>query len=126
MQYSTLSEVSTSVRSINADLAISSKPCITLALPPLLSLKSAGACWHTLFSHGVIAKGFSAAPRKEGKGLEISFADMAMLGKSISFVKYDGGLVVEGLRSLLIPVTELPEDGTLQWHLEHKIKQNEP
>jgi hypothetical protein len=61
-----------------------------------------------------------------GKGLEISFADMVLLGQSMSFIEYDEGLIVEGLRSILIPVENLQKDDAIQWHLEYKRQNKLP
>jgi hypothetical protein len=83
-------------------------------------LVSPGLCWHVLFSHGVIAKGFPIRSRLEGRGLEINFADMALLAKCLSFAEYRDRLVVDGLESLLIPVAEL-QDSAIQWHYESKV-----
>ena len=96
---------------------------IFLKLKPLHPIQdSAGACWHILFPHAVIARGFPIRNREEGKGLEISFPDMLQMSRSLSFVEYDSGLIVEGLRSLLVPVTELTADNALQWHYMDRIK----
>lgn len=62
----------------------------------------------------MIAKQFTIASRYKGKGLEISFADMALLSKCLSFVEYENGLIAHGLKSVLIPVEEIPEDSALQ------------
>jgi hypothetical protein len=82
------------------------------------------ACWRSLFPYGVIAKGFPIRPRLEGKGLEISFANMALISRCLSFVEYENGLIAHGLTSILIPMNELPQDDALQWHLEDKTKQD--
>ncbi|PVH81151.1 hypothetical protein DL98DRAFT_360724, partial [Cadophora sp. DSE1049] len=58
------------------------------------------------------------------RGLEISFGNMALMSQSVSLVEFDGGLVLEGLRSFLIPKELLP-DGSIQWHFEYKrLKHN--
>ncbi|KAH8671855.1 hypothetical protein BGZ60DRAFT_514571 [Tricladium varicosporioides] len=75
-------------------------------------------CWHSIFPHCVIAKDFPISERVDGKGLEVSFQDMVLMSRSLSFVEFDGGLIIEGLNSLLIPIQELEEDQALQWHFE--------
>ena len=55
-------------------------------------------------------------------GLEISFAAMAFLSGSLSMVELDNGLVVNGLKSLLIPVARLSDDDAFQWHFEPKAR----
>ncbi|KAL2064681.1 hypothetical protein VTL71DRAFT_3819 [Oculimacula yallundae] len=77
------------------------------------------ACWHPLFPHTVLAEGYPIRDRVEGKGLDISFGNMAMMGQSLRLVEYDGGLILEGLRAFLIPKALL-SDGSVQWHFEHK------
>ncbi|KAF4626150.1 hypothetical protein G7Y89_g12011 [Cudoniella acicularis] len=79
-----------------------------------------GTCWHSILPYGVIAKGFRIRDRKQGQGLEISFADMALLSHALDFVEVEGGLVLHGLQSLLIPIEELRDDNALQWHYEDK------
>jgi hypothetical protein len=74
------------------------------------------ACWHTLFPHGVIAHGFPIRQRIKGRGLEISISDMLRIGRCLSFVEYDGGLIGQGLGLLFVPVSEIPDDDALQWH----------
>jgi hypothetical protein len=93
---------------------------ISLVLDPLENIAAGDACWHALFPHCVIAKQFPVPSRKKGKGLEISFADMALASRCLSFVELENGLIAHGLASVLIPVEELPEDDALQWHLESK------
>jgi hypothetical protein len=88
----------------------------------LINVQTEVPCWHALFPHSVIAHGFQIRDRVEGKGLEISFADMALLSRSLSFTEFQGGLILEGLKSVLIPVAELPEDKALQWHFADRTK----
>ncbi|KAH8762401.1 hypothetical protein BGZ57DRAFT_725703, partial [Hyaloscypha finlandica] len=73
-------------------------------------------CLHELLVHG-------------SDGLEISFADMAMLSHSVSFTEHDGGLIVEGLRTVLIPMEIISQDEpdeAIQWHLEYKRQLKDP
>jgi hypothetical protein len=78
------------------------------------------ACWHSIFTHTVIAQGFPIRARKEGRGLELSFWSMITLARALRLTLYSDGLVAEGPDSLLIPTKELREDDALQWHLEMK------
>jgi hypothetical protein len=57
------------------------------------------------------------------KGLEIPFADMALVCGCLGFVEYKKGLVVDGLNSILIPRKRLWEDDAFQWHFESKIRE---
>lgn len=81
------------------------------------------SCWHPLFPKGVIAKGFPIAARTEGKGLEISFADMALITGCLGFVSHENGLIAHGLKSVLIPILEIEDGDAIQWHFEDKTKQ---
>ncbi|KAF7863094.1 hypothetical protein EAF04_007177 [Stromatinia cepivora] len=80
-------------------------------------------CWHTLFPHMVVAQGFPVRGRFQGRGLDISFADMALVAGCLSLVMFDGGLVANGLNSVLIPVEELLDDDAIQWHYCPKTAQ---
>jgi len=87
-------------------------------LEPIVTLNS---CWSPLFQYAVIARGFPISPRNEGRGLEISFSDMVSLSKSRAFFEVQGGLVLDGLVTLLYPVKILSTDSAIQWHLELKV-----
>jgi hypothetical protein len=96
---------------------------VSIQLEPLELIKSNGTCWHEIFHHGVIAKDFPIPPRTAGQGLEIPFADMALVCGCLGFVEYKQGLVVDGLNSILIPRKRLIEDDAFQWHFESKIRE---
>ena len=85
-------------------------PTIAIQLAKLEEIRTDQPCWHPLLPHAVIAKGFPIRDRMSGKGLDISFADMALLSQSMSFTEYDNGLILEGLRSVLIPMKILFQD----------------
>ncbi|PQE23490.1 Ankyrin repeat-containing domain protein [Rutstroemia sp. NJR-2017a BVV2] len=77
-------------------------------------------CWRSLFPGMVIAYSFPVKKRFEGKGLEISFANMAMAARILSLIEFDEGLVGNGLSTVLVPVQELTKDNAIQWHLSNK------
>ncbi|PQE19806.1 pfs domain protein [Rutstroemia sp. NJR-2017a WRK4] len=95
---------------------------ITLELSKLQEFASTSDsdCWRSLFPGMVIAYGFPVKKRFEGKGLEISFANMAMAARILSLVEFDEGLVGNGLSTVLVPVKELTKDNAIQWHLSNK------
>lgn len=95
---------------------------VKLNLVALEELPPEKTCWHVLFPHAVIAKGFPIKGRRQGHGLEISFSNMFLMSRSMSFIEYDGGLLSQGLRSLLIPIKLLVDDNALQWHYASKQK----
>jgi len=92
---------------------------ITLQLHEIIPIPAIpqSACWHRLFQNVVIASDFPPRARSKGFGLEISFLDLANIANSIALVEVDGGLVLDGLVTLAYPVSVLPEDDAIQWHL---------
>lgn len=86
-------------------------------------ISNPATCWHSLFPHNVIAQNHSIRPRLKGKGLEISFANLANASRCLSFVEYEDGLIAHGLKSVLIPTSELVDDDAIQWHFKSKAKQ---
>jgi hypothetical protein len=92
-------------------------------LDPLEPIGSKGTCWHEVFPRGVIAKDFPIPPREDGHGLEIAFADMALVSGCIGFVEYEEGFVADGLSSILIPRERLLKDDAFQWHFESKVRE---
>jgi hypothetical protein len=115
-EYSQIAFSTAKIEAVNKKL-----PKIAIALVPLEVVPSGDFCWHPLFSRCVIAKGFPIKPRKQGRGVEISVANMLYLARCSSFVEYDGGLIAQGLRSFLIPIEELRNDNAVQWHFEPKF-----
>ena len=82
---------------------------------------SKATCWPQLFPHGVLAQDYPIRDRKQGKGLEIEFADMVMLAGCSSFVEYRKGLVLDGLEYVVIPVDFIATEDALEWHVEPKV-----
>lgn len=122
IRYSSHDRISRSATLIEAVKFATSKKVISPKLQPLEPIQDSGeACWQSLFPYAVIATGpFPISERTEGKGLEISFGDMLLMSRSLSFVEFRGGLIVEGLNSLLVPGEELQKDDSLQWHFEDR------
>jgi hypothetical protein len=103
-------------------------PKITIALLPLIpiaKISETNMCWHSIFSHTVIAYDFPIPGRHEGQGLEVTFDTMVQLTRCLRLTQYDDGLVAEGPECLLIPEKELPQDDALQWHLQWKTTRAE-
>jgi hypothetical protein len=96
---------------------------ISINLVPLETVKQNGSCWHGLFPRGVIAKNFPIPLRSDGEGLEIPFADLALVSGCLGLSEYKNGLVVDGLNSILIPRKRLSKDDAFQWHFESKIRE---
>ena len=94
---------------------------ITFIPRKLEKIPPSTACWPQLFPHGVLAQGYRTSDRKQGRGLEIAFADMAMVAGCSRFVEYDNGLIVDGLESVIIPVKAITADNAVEWHIESKI-----
>lgn len=84
---------------------------------PLVKIKTEeeASCWHRLFKHTVIAN-THFVPREGGTGLEIPFEVMAGRAAVEHEVSIDGGSILMGFSTLLIPVKRLSNG--IQWHLE--------
>jgi hypothetical protein len=76
------------------------------------------SCWHELFVNPVIAHNFPIEKRHFGKGLEIPIHMMAALCGASQAVEFDGGIVIKGFSSMLVPL-ERRED-SVQWHCLRK------
>ncbi|KAH6668955.1 hypothetical protein B0J14DRAFT_674497 [Halenospora varia] len=87
---------------------------ITICLSELELLPLTQSCWYPIFRHCVIADGFPIRDRINGEGLKPSFQDMFLMSRSLMFVEFDGGFVVDGLLSVLISIRELQDDDALQ------------
>jgi hypothetical protein len=85
-----------------------------LPLTPIAKDTNTNMCWHSIFSHTVIAYGFPIPNRDDGQGLEIAFETMIQLTRCLRLTQYDNGFVAEGPECLLIPEKELPRDKALQ------------
>ncbi|CZT13512.1 hypothetical protein WAI453_012463 [Rhynchosporium graminicola] len=119
LRSSSSAKVNYSSTLIDATKSPESEPMIHIRLKHTEDLGDKQCCWYPLFPHTVVAKGFPVRARVAGKGLDISFGNMAMMGQSLNLVEHDGGFILEGLRTFLIP-TALLFDGSVQWHLEPK------
>lgn len=71
---------------------------VKLSLNDLEANQCRQECWHELFPHAVVAKFFPIRNRQQGKGLKISFSNMALMSRSTSFVEFDTDLLGQGLR----------------------------
>ncbi|KAI0539656.1 hypothetical protein GGR58DRAFT_512195 [Xylaria digitata] len=74
-------------------------------------------CWLPLFSNAVLAWGFPIPERLGETGLEISIDLMAAIAGVRHAVEYDGGVVMKGFSSMLVPLKRDRETDTVQWHL---------
>lgn len=93
-----------------------------IQLLPLKAVAASNAdCWHELFKAAVITTAPSttahyASSREEGRGLELSFDDMAYLAGIVVRLEIGHFTVLVGHSTLLIPVKQL--EAGIQWHLE--------
>lgn len=77
---------------------------------------SNGQCWHDLFRHAVIVKGYPITRRHTlGIGLEIPLDIMAGLARTPRINSFNGGLYAKGFSTMLVP-TKYDGD-LLVWHL---------
>ncbi|KAL5320208.1 hypothetical protein ACEPPN_011009 [Leptodophora sp. 'Broadleaf-Isolate-01'] len=88
-----------------------------------LSKEEQKMCWIPLFSHSVIADGFPIPKRENIPGVEISFDIMTTLSGASYPVDYSGGIVLQGLSTMLVP-TRLESEDSLQWHFIAKPRGN--
>ncbi|KAL5323210.1 hypothetical protein ACEPPN_007743 [Leptodophora sp. 'Broadleaf-Isolate-01'] len=84
-----------------------------------LSKEEQEMCWNPLFPHSVIADGFPIPKRDNIPGLEISFDIMTNLSGVSYPVDHSGGIVLQGLSTMLVP-TRLESEDSLQWHFMAK------
>ncbi|TVY45349.1 hypothetical protein LOCC1_G005972 [Lachnellula occidentalis] len=76
--------------------------------------KDEKSCWHGLFFNAVIAYGFPINRRNHGEGLEIPIQMMSALAGASQAVEFDGGLLLKGFSSMLVPLKRV--DSSVQWH----------
>ncbi|KAK0741807.1 hypothetical protein B0T21DRAFT_120082 [Apiosordaria backusii] len=76
-------------------------------------------CWLPLFSNATVAWGFPTPERLGEVGLEIPVPLMANLTGARHAVEYQGGIVLKGLSTMLIPTkcTTNWSTSSVQWHL---------
>ncbi|KAI4088450.1 MAG: hypothetical protein LQ344_006105 [Seirophora lacunosa] len=85
----------------------------------LKPLPESSMCWLPLFIHTVIAVQFPLPSRGDGVGLEISPVLMAHLAGIVMVVEFQGGMILKGLSTALIPMRRCDEGAAIQWHLFH-------
>ena len=78
-----------------------------------MPVEDAMMCWVPLFSSAVIACG-PTAPRSDEMGLEMSFDMMVALAGIHHAVTFEGGLLLKGFSTILVPTHIYPE--SIQWH----------
>jgi hypothetical protein len=72
------------------------------------------SCWHNLFVNPVIACGFPISVRVDEVGLEIPIHMMAALAGASHAVEYEGGILLKGFSSMLVP--QKRSGDSIQWH----------
>lgn len=90
-----------------------------LSLEDLDRLPDLAMCWPPLFTHTPMAVQFPVPQKKEGTGLEISPLLMTRLAGIVMAVEFQGGLILKGLSTALIPVKYCNDGAAVQWHLLH-------
>ncbi|TGO07895.1 hypothetical protein BTUL_0239g00050 [Botrytis tulipae] len=76
----------------------------------LITPESAGTHYFLAY---LLPRDFQSNRAPMVRGLEISFPDMALVTGCLSLVMFDGGLVANGLNSVLFPVGEIMEDNPM-------------
>ena len=83
------------------------------------SPKGDGTCWHAIFRNPTIVPGYPMLARtKKEKGLEIPLNMMASLIEAAHATDFDGGILIKGFSSILIPTARI--ENSILWHLEYK------
>ena len=103
-----------SLSTIEKSLSFDRTRITVLPLQELASSQNYG-CWHNLMVRSAIAHGWKIPERDGGVGLEISFEIMTFLSDVEYSLTYNGGLILMGFSSILVPIERLG-DG-IQWHL---------
>lgn len=86
--------------------------CIKFSVRPLPEEER--SCWHGIFLDPVIAYGFPINIRNHGIGLEIPIRMMSALVGASQAVEFDGGLLLKGFSSMLVPLKRV--GSSVQWH----------
>lgn len=73
-------------------------------------------CWKGLFSSGIVA--FHPLGRREGAGLKISFDMMLHLSGVENIYHIDGGIILLGFLTALVPISYDEDTNIVQWHFE--------
>lgn len=90
-----------------------------LTLSPLVPLQGSGLCWTPLFTNIAMAVQFPVPRRNEGVGLEIPPLLMAHLAGIVLVVEFQGGMILKGLSTALVPMKQCDDGKAVQWHLFH-------
>ncbi|KAK8123932.1 hypothetical protein PG999_003850 [Apiospora kogelbergensis] len=77
-------------------------------------------CWLPMFKSVVVAWQSDEDAFLEGglPGLEIPFDMMVHLASAENYHQVDGGIVLLGFFTALVPIRRHPDSNTIQWHLE--------
>jgi len=76
-------------------------------------------CWMQLFRRATVAVLRNPLPEHGGKGLRLSFETMAALAGTREIVSRNGGIVLTGFATVLIPKHFVDKNArSVQWHLE--------
>jgi hypothetical protein len=89
--------------------------CVTM--DPLEPCEADTMCWHHLFKNIVLADQFPIPKREKGVGLELSPMLMTTLAGTVMAVEFQGGSILKGLSTALIPIEEFESGKAIQWHL---------
>jgi hypothetical protein len=73
-------------------------------------------CWERLFRSGIVA--FHSVRRQLGVGLKISFDMMVHLSGVENVYNVDGGIILTGFFTALVPISYNENAKVVQWHFE--------
>ncbi|KAL1872744.1 hypothetical protein Daus18300_004290 [Diaporthe australafricana] len=79
-------------------------------------------CWTGLFNSGIVA--FHRLERQWGNGLEISFDMMVHLSGVENVYHFEGGIILVGFFTALVPISYDKVTNIIQWHFEESQDMN--
>ena len=90
----------------------------------LRNVATTNACWHPLFTNGILAYGFPVRSRDCEVGVELPFGAMVQLAGVMGPVEFRGGVVLKGYSTILFPksitsFSPVSSPESTQWHLVH-------
>lgn len=75
------------------------------------------SCWYALINNPVIVDAFPTRRRRYGeRGLELPLQLMVELGLVDYVTPYKGGLVLNGIQTMFVPIVQHDKSQSIEWH----------
>lgn len=81
-----------------------------------LSGRRPGSCWFDMYKSTIVVNSLTSNGSAPGAGLDIDLHRLANLTGATTPIEYEGGILLLGRSSILVPVARLENEGLL-WHL---------